>query len=1307
LYNGSNSYNWPIPSDQAQGSDYRIYIKTTYSNYFSVSPCMSSVGEVQAIITPQAAIDAGAQWRVDGGVWRYSASSASATTGNHTISFMSIPKWITPRDTTVSVRSCMRTYVTGNYSPTGAPSVAVDNPPAGATLTAGGSYTMGWTVSSGSSIIRSFSLAYSTDNGASWSEIPISFTASSRTYTWNPIPSVNSSICKIRLRTFYNNGSDFAESFSGLFRITQTGGVKINVTTGKLTYSQSESVTFQITVKDNNNDPIPGMSIGVYDPISPVCTYTSPTSSSGYAEYRWTSTNKMGHYVFSFIYGSTKVNYAIEIDNGNPYQDGQNLRYVATSGSLARGQSYEDIELVQNMIANTLVETLTNPAVLITGFGCAGASLGTLISAGAFVPVAAVVCGAAISTLETTLAINLGKNLMHTSVDMMNISQEDKDAYHERIDVLNEAYGWLLTGADLVHLPSPNETNILSSAIYSGKGNSAIEQLSDVVETLSGFAYHLFSARNSQNLLKGHVGQNSPTGKNLPTSLISFSRVVSNDTVFCFAARITRDDSTFVYPIGFRVEKSQSFNASGRVTIPNSGLGGVTINLTGAVSSATTTDPNGYFTFVGVRAGTYSITPSKGGYTFSPASRTFAISGSDVSGLDFIGTETSDLIFWRQADGPYGGVINCVATNSRGDVFAGTGGGVYRSADNGATWTQTGLTNSVVNALGINSAGDVFAATYDGIFRSTDNGSIWTAVNTGLTYQAIVSLAIASNGHILGGTNGQSVYRSTDNGGTWAEIYRGLSIYCLAANSSGQVFAGTLGSGVFSSTDDGLSWNNVGLPNSFVSSFAINPSAHIFAGSSNGVYRSTDNGGTWTQIGLANVFVTTLGVNVGNHIFAGSAGGMYRSTDNGATWPQIGLGNYRLNAVVINAGGHVFAGTAGDGVFRSTDDGGTWVNVNSGLKAFSISSLATNTGGQIFAGGNHHVYRSTDNGRTWIDVCSTNKNVTSIAVSSSGDIFVGTYAGIYRSTDRCGTWTQATFANGVYAIAITPSGRVVAGGFDGIHSSTDNGVTWKQTTVVPNGNITALGVNLDGSVFAATNGSGVFRSTNGGADFAPANVGLTNPWVQSLAINTANGHVIVGVYGNGGIFRSTDKGDTWGQVAVKGLPYPFVEAFATLPNGLIFAGSDRAGVYSSTDDGSSWKELNTGLRDARVYSLVINSSGYVFAGTAGNGVFMSTRSITPVGEINRGTPSSFCLQQNYPNPFNPSTVIEFTLPQKEYVTLTVYSMLGQKLATLLDEGLTPGTHKVEWNARGCASGVYFCRLQAGQFVDTKKVVLVK
>jgi hypothetical protein len=99
--------------------------------------------------------------------------------------------------------------------------------------------------------------------------------------------------------------------------------------------------------------------------------------------------------------------------------------------------------------------------------------------------------------------------------------------------------------------------------------------------------------------------------------------------------------------------------------------------------------------------------------------------------------------------------------------------------------------------------------------------------------------------------------------------------------------------------------------------------------------------------------------------------------------------------------------------------------------------------------------------------------------------------------------------------------------------------------------------------------------------------------------------------------------------------------------------------------------------------------------------------VTPVDVQEQPLPLSHRLLQNFPNPFNPSTTISYQLEASDHVTLEVFDLVGQRVATLVDEVQTAGDHSVNWHATENASGIYLCRLSAGKFVATKKLVFLR
>ena len=103
---------------------------------------------------------------------------------------------------------------------------------------------------------------------------------------------------------------------------------------------------------------------------------------------------------------------------------------------------------------------------------------------------------------------------------------------------------------------------------------------------------------------------------------------------------------------------------------------------------------------------------------------------------------------------------------------------------------------------------------------------------------------------------------------------------------------------------------------------------------------------------------------------------------------------------------------------------------------------------------------------------------------------------------------------------------------------------------------------------------------------------------------------------------------------------------------------------------------------------------------SGKGLLTAIQDVTLI-------PTEYELSQNYPNPFNPSTTISFSLPSRSFVSLKLFDVLGREVATIISEEMSAGIYTRQWNATGMPSGVYFYRLQAGSFIDTKKLVLLR
>ena len=90
-----------------------------------------------------------------------------------------------------------------------------------------------------------------------------------------------------------------------------------------------------------------------------------------------------------------------------------------------------------------------------------------------------------------------------------------------------------------------------------------------------------------------------------------------------------------------------------------------------------------------------------------------------------------------------------------------------------------------------------------------------------------------------------------------------------------------------------------------------------------------------------------------------------------------------------------------------------------------------------------------------------------------------------------------------------------------------------------------------------------------------------------------------------------------------------------------------------------------------------------------------------------GIPKEFALKQNYPNPFNPSTTIRIALPERSHAAIEIYDILGRRVATLANRDFQPGYHLLQWQCESCAAGIYFVQMRTEEFVQTRKMLLVR
>ena len=258
-------------------------------------------------------------------------------------------------------------------------------------------------------------------------------------------------------------------------------------------------------------------------------------------------------------------------------------------------------------------------------------------------------------------------------------------------------------------------------------------------------------------------------------------------------------------------------------------------------------------------------------------------------------------------------------------------------------------------------------------------------------------------------------------------------------------------------------------------------------------------------------------------------------------------------------------------------------------------------------------------------------------------------------------------------------------------------MTW-QPAGLAGRNIRTLAAT-SGNLFAGN--FGIFRSTDDGANWGLITNGLGDTTVYCVTVS--GGTLFAGT--RTGAYRSTNDGTLWSSAGLAGYGV-YALAFS---GGNMFAGTITTGeVFFSTDNGANWTAASVGLPLRSIFSLTV-ANGYLFAGTSQGGIWRRPISemVTAVEPAVRMAPSEVSLVKIYPNPFNPSTMIRYSIPERAFVTVSIYDVLGRQISVLVNGESEIGSKEIRFDGTGLASGVYLVRLTAGKSTVSQKIVLAK
>ena len=491
-----------------------------------------------------------------------------------------------------------------------------------------------------------------------------------------------------------------------------------------------------------------------------------------------------------------------------------------------------------------------------------------------------------------------------------------------------------------------------------------------------------------------------------------------------------------------------------------------------------------------------------------------------------------------------------------------------------------------------------------GLYVSNNSGDSWSPISLGTSHCRTYTFAPSS--HLIRyasfgtWTTSGGFYRTISGGSSWDPVGGGyidgtVTAVAIHPTDPDIVLAGTSEDGLYRSDDGGESWTHVSASSSledldfYSVAFAPGNPTIAYAGGYYRVYRSGDSGATWAPVDttfprVEGVYVGSLAIHPGDSsiVLLGAKfyiwGGVYKRTSEGSPFVLTASGMTDTFVLDIeqdpNDADVLYAATWGAGALRS-DDGGLHWDAKLSYPYITCMEATQGPEGTVLYAGTFYsdfgVFKSWDRGNTWLWVSSGYSSDQSLDIKSldGGDqnLVAATGWGVEYSTDGAETWIDAT--------------------------GLDEGLVLKiaQSPTNPNW------------LMAATFGGGVWSSTDGGSVWNETSSGLGIPYVYDVVFapwdaNTAYAASL-------GVYRTGSGGASW---SLSGLSGTHVRSLAT-PEGVgedIFAGTVNRGVYVAPQGASFWLELNEGLVEQRILSLVALDSDTLFAGTNGLGAWEYT-----------------------------------------------------------------------------------------------------
>ncbi|MCC6866266.1 MAG: T9SS type A sorting domain-containing protein [Ignavibacteria bacterium] len=392
-------------------------------------------------------------------------------------------------------------------------------------------------------------------------------------------------------------------------------------------------------------------------------------------------------------------------------------------------------------------------------------------------------------------------------------------------------------------------------------------------------------------------------------------------------------------------------------------------------------------------------------------------------------------------------------------------------------------------------------------------------------------------------------------------------------------------------------------------------------------------------------------------------------------------------------------------------------STNKSLK--SVSFLNDNTG--FAAGSGGVILKTTNSGINWINIYSVViydvRTVYFINISTGwayikGNISDSTF--VIKTINSGLNWSKSFIdtSNTLFSAAeikfLNENTGYMVNSIN-VRKTTNGGSNWQ--VLYPNVTIPSCLYFLNENTgWVAGFQTSIYKTSNGGLNWAQQFENQTNTSSRKIIfLNNSTGFYATDY----GVYSTTNSGENWNESFYVFNIYPIALSFINSNTGWCLSSiadtSLRNVILKTTNSGVNWNIYELNLQNKKFNSIFFSSqnTGWI-AGDSGY-IYRSTNGGVPIGIQPTGNniPLNFSLSQNYPNPFNPVTNINVDLPRNTHTLLIIFDALGREIDKPVNNILPPGSYRFEWDASNYPSGVYFYKLIAGNYIESKKMILIK